>query len=249
MDLTLVVPAAGRGSRLAQNTAGRPKVMINVGGKPILQFVLDAGLKTPIDRVVIIVGPDGKQILDFFGTSYRGVTIHYVTQPNPLGLAHAVSLAEPYVRDAMLVINGDEIFLDSQHLEMYRFMAEIHADGLVGFLETSESERILLGYGLDLASDGRIEKLIEKPKAAWNNILGVGTWLVRREFFDFHRRTPINEMRGERDFVSVIQLMVDEGRLIYGFDLKGTFINLNRPQDLTRAEAALGIRARVADGS
>jgi UDP-N-acetylglucosamine diphosphorylase / glucose-1-phosphate thymidylyltransferase / UDP-N-acetylgalactosamine diphosphorylase / glucosamine-1-phosphate N-acetyltransferase / galactosamine-1-phosphate N-acetyltransferase len=249
MDLTLVVPAAGKGSRLAQSTAGKPKVMMNVAGKPVLQFVLDAGLQAPLSRIVIIVGSDGTDIKDFFGTSYRGIAIHYVTQSAALGLAHAVSLAESCVPDTMLVINGDEIFLDSRHLEMFRFMTEKDADGVVGFLETSESERILMGYGLDLGPDGRVEKLVEKPNAAWNNILGVGTWLVRRDFFDSYKCTPISEARRERDLVSVIQLMVDRGRRIYGFNLMGTFINLNRPQDLLRAEAALGSRAKAADAS
>ena len=246
MDVTLTIPAAGRGTRLSLKNSGGPKVMIPVGGRPLLEFVLEAGMRVPLNRIVIVIGVGGEQIQGHFGTSYHGVPILYVTQPEPLGLAHAVSMSERYVTDAMLVINGDEIFLDNRHSEMYRFIEESDADGLVGFLRTSETERIQIGYGMDLEADGRVLKLVEKPKAAWNDILGVGTWFVRRDFFEFYSRTRISETRGERDFVDVLQLMVDEGKSVYGFDLKGEFINLNRPEDLTRAEALLGRRARAA---
>jgi dTDP-glucose pyrophosphorylase len=248
MGLTLVVPAAGKGSRLAEKADGKPKVMIRIGEKPVLQFALDAGLRMPVSDIVIVIGSDGCEIERFFGASYCGLPIRYVTQPKPLGLAHAVSLSERYVSDSMVVINGDEIFLDNRQAEMYRLFLDTGADGVVGYLLTSETERIQIGYGMDVAPDGRVVKLIEKPKETWNSILGVGTWLLRKVFFDFFVETPVNQARGERDFVDVIQLMINRGKLILGFDLKGEFVNLNMPEDLKRAESALGRRVQIVAG-
>src|SRR5215469_11800523 len=141
-DVVLVVPAAGLGSRLPLSSSGAPKPMMRVNGDPILQYVLDAGLKAQVCRVVIIVGRAGEIIKNTFGHSYRGVPIHYVSQPEPLGLAHAVSLAERHVREAMIVINGDEIFVDSRHHAMRALFDRTGADGVVGFLRTDEPERI-----------------------------------------------------------------------------------------------------------
>jgi dTDP-glucose pyrophosphorylase len=242
VDITLVVPAAGRGSRLLGDANTIPKGLIPVCGTPLLQYVLDVGLDLPISRIVMVISPRGQAIWQHFGPSYRNTPINYVVQPEPLGLAHAVSMAEPYVKDWFLVVNGDEIFSNCCHNRMKEFVEQSSADGLVGYLHTPEPRRIQIGYGMSLALDGRVEKLIEKPKTTWNDILGVGTWLHRADFFDYFRRTPIHPVRNERDFVSVIQLMVDDGQRIYGFDLDGEFFNVNRPEDLDSAEAALGRR-------
>jgi len=242
LDITLVIPAAGRGSRLFGNTNSVPKGMIPVQGTPLLRYVLDVGLDMPISRIVMVINPHGQAIPEHFGSSYRDTPIHYVVQLEALGLAHAVSMAEPYVTEWLLVVNGDEIFANCCHAKMKEFVEQNNADGVVGYLHTPEPRRIQIGYGMNLARDGRVERLIEKPKTTWNDILGVGTWLHRADFFDYFRRTPKHPIRNERDFVSVIQLMVDAGQRIYGFDLQGEFFNVNTPKDLDTAEAALGRR-------
>jgi NDP-sugar pyrophosphorylase family protein len=216
--------------------------MVPVGGVPLIQHGLDAGLDLPIRRIVFVISPKGQAIPQHFGLSYRYTPIHYVIQQEPLGLAHAVSMAEPHVREWLLVVNGDEIFTNCRHAQMAKFAERNGADGLVGYLHTPEPRRIRIGYGMSLAPDGRVEKLVEKPKTTWNTILGVGTWLHRADFFDYFRRTPIDPVRRERDFVNVIQLMVDDGQRIFGFDLEGEFFNVNGPEDLKNAEAVLSRR-------
>ena len=248
MNLTLVIPAAGRGSRLERSNSRMPKGMIALQGKPILEFALMTGLQSPVDKIVFVISKDGDAIPEYFGTTYEGIPVSYVMQPEPRGLAHAVSMAERHVSDFMLVINGDEIYLDTSHSEMCNYVSEKGADGLVGFLHTPQSYHIRRGYGLLLDPYGRVLKLVEKPSKAWNNLLGVGTWIVPAEFFEFFRRTPINVMRGERDFVEVVQLMVAEGRSIYGFDLKGEFVNINTSADLVHAEVLLTAHLKASHG-
>jgi dTDP-glucose pyrophosphorylase len=244
VDITLVLPCAGKATRLLGNTNCIPKGMIPVCGIPLLQYALDAGFRLPINRTVMVISPNGQAIPQYFGASHGGAPVHYVIQPEARGIADAVSMAEPFVKDWLLVVNGDEIFANCCHAEMEEFVEQNSADGLVGYLHTRDLRRIQIGYGMSLALDGRVEKLIEKPATTWNDILGVGTWLHRANFFDYFRKTPFNEIRNERDFVDVIQLMVDDGQRIYGFDLRGEFFNVNRREDLENAEAAL--RQRVA---
>jgi NDP-sugar pyrophosphorylase family protein len=248
MDLTLVIPAAGRGSRFPRDNPRTPKGMILVAGKPILEFVVMAGLQSPANRIVFVISKDGDAIPEYFGCTYEGVPVSYVIQTESLGLAHAVSLVERHVSEFMLIINGDEIYLKTLNSLMCDYLAEVSADGLVGYLRTSESHHIRRGYGMTLDPSGRVLKLIEKPRETWNDVLGVGTWIVRAEFFDFFRRTPFNELREERDFVEVVQLMVNEGRAMYGFDMKGDFVNINTPADLVRAEAALAENFKLLHG-
>ncbi len=239
MHLTLAIPAAGLGCRLAECLSDGPKGMTPVAGKPIIQWVLDAALQLPIDRAVMVVGPNHRQIQDYFGSSYGGLPIYYVQQSRPLGQADAIARVESYVIDAMLVMNGDEIFINTRHSEMYPYFVESRADAIVGYVRACDHAAMGQGYTLNLTAEDRVTGLIERPKSIGNGILGVGTWLFRRTFFECCSRTTANEERGECDCVNVLQLMLAEGRLIYGFDLDGKFINVNRPEDLRRAEAAL----------
>ena len=73
--LTLVIPAAGRGSRLSAVCRGRPKCLIEVGGRPIMHYAIDAGLLAPVDRIVIVVSPAGAVIREAIGQHYAGVPI------------------------------------------------------------------------------------------------------------------------------------------------------------------------------
>ena len=245
MDITLVIPAAGRGSRLLGQNTSTTKGMIPVCDAPLLQHVIDVGIELPVSRIVIVISPNGRATKQYFGDSYLGIPVHYVVQPEPLGIAHAVSLAEYYVKKWFLVINGDELFINCRHSGIIEVLERQDADGVVGYLHTTDRRRIQIGYGMRLAVDGRVEKLVEKPKETWNDILGVGTWLHGLEFFDYFKRTPIHPVRNERDFVSVIQLMIDEGRSIFGFDLKGEFFNINTSEDLKNAEGALRRRTNL----
>jgi glucose-1-phosphate thymidylyltransferase len=246
---TLVVPVAGRGSRIHSICANQPKCLMAVGGRPILHYVLDAGLQAPVERIVIVINSVGNAVVSTIGDEYAGVPVYYVLQPSPMGLAHAVTLAEPYVSDAMLVINGDEIFVKCKHRSAWRHFVESEADAVVGYIRTDKPERITIGYGMDLAFDGRVLRLEEKPAIPRNDVLGVGTWLLRRTWFDFYESTSPSPLRGERDFVSVIQKMLDCGNIIHSFDLSGWFFNINTPADLLEAGKMLDPNTRASQTS
>jgi len=238
--ITLVIPAAGRGKRLFCGNGSTPKGMVPINGRPLLEYVLEAGMQTPIRDIVIILSPTGDSIKEYFGHTWRGIPIYYAIQDEPRGLADAVSCAEPLVAHLMLVINGDEIYVGGRVAEIFDYYQHRDANGVVGYLRTTaEDPRIRLGYGLDVDHDQRVQRLVEKPPCPWNDLLGVGVWLLGREYFRYFERTAIHEERGERDFVAVLQAMVADGRTIYGLDLDAEFVNVTVPEDIVRAEAAL----------
>lgn len=239
MDLTLVVPAAGRGTRLMPQTVSVPKPMIPVGGRRILEYVLELGQQAAVDRIALVVSEAEHAIRDYFGTSFLGIPIDYVPQAEPRGLAHAVMLAERCVRDRMLVINGDELFLNSCHGDLQGLLQETQADGLVGFVRTDDPRRISTGYGFDVDDSMRVTRLVEKPERPWNDLLGVGTWLLGREYFDHYDATPAHPRRGERDFVAVVQRLIDHGYEMVAADLDCDFFNINTADDRMRAERFL----------
>lgn len=236
---TLVIPAAGRGSRLADVCRGRAKCLLPVYGRPVLLHAMETGMQAPVGLIVIIVGQQGHQVRRVIGSHYKGVEVRYITQPEPLGLAHAVSLAEPLIDDAMIVVNGDEVYQDSRHRLAWSVFQDRRPEAVVGYIRTDDARRISIGYGLEIGSDKQVIRLAEKPSRPWNDLLGVGSWIVRHSWFDQFRRTKPDASRKERDFVTVIQRMIDSFGLVLGVDLGGTFFNINTSTDYFQMLAAL----------
>ena len=105
-----VILAAGEGSRLKPFTATRPKVMIPVGNKPILEYVINALQASGIIDIVMIVGYKREKIMDYFQDGHKwGVNITYLEQFQQLGTAHALKQASHIIKDHFLVINGDTV--------------------------------------------------------------------------------------------------------------------------------------------
>jgi NDP-sugar pyrophosphorylase family protein len=239
-DLTLVVPAAGRGTRFfGTGRSAIPKGMIYLRECPLLEHVLMAGSQLRLAEIVVIINSAGRIIREHFGNWWRGYRMRYVVQEKPEGLAQAVSLAQPFVANSMLVLNGDEIIAGGRLADIRRYAEQQAADGIVGYLSDVDRDRISRAYGLTVDSSQRVAHLVEKPSLPWNNLLGVGVWLLGKEYFDCFNRTAINARRGERDFVAVVQQMIGEGSNIYGMDLKAGFVNVNTPDDLMEAESLL----------
>lgn len=136
-----IVPAAGQGTRLRPLTADRPKPMVSVAGRPLLQHVFDALAPAEPDRYVVVVGYEGETIREHFGASYRGVPIEYVRQDRQLGLAHAVRLAADVVEGSCLVCNGDNVFA-----------------GSLAPLQATHAERVAAGGASDYAATMLVER-------------------------------------------------------------------------------------------
>ena len=108
-----VTPAAGRGSRLGELTADRPKGSIDVAGRSLLAHVFETAVDAGVDALVVIVGYEADQIVERFGDDFEGTPITYVHQRERLGLGHAVLQAELYVDGTFLLLNGDNVFAGS----------------------------------------------------------------------------------------------------------------------------------------
>ncbi|WP_233255116.1 sugar phosphate nucleotidyltransferase [Halopenitus persicus] len=111
--MQVVVPAAGRGSRLGALTADRPTGLVAVAGRPLLAHVVDRAIGAGADELVVVIGYEGTRIVDRFGDVYEGTPITYVHQRERRGLAHAVLQAAPHVSGSFLVVNGDNVFAES----------------------------------------------------------------------------------------------------------------------------------------
>lgn len=176
-----VVLAGGEGSRLRPLTERRPKPLLHVANRPIVEYVLDALVRAGIDRITLVVGYRGDRVRTHLGSSFRGVDLTYVTQENQLGSGHALLQARDVVEsDPFLVVNGDNV---------------IDATVVTDTIETHETSDAVAtaavatsphpqDYGAVVADKGYIEAVIENPVEAPSHAVNAGLYVLPHAIFD-----------------------------------------------------------------
>jgi len=148
-----VILAAGRGTRMDELTTAVPKPMLEVLGRPLLEYKLDA-LPEEVSEVILIVGYLKQMIQTHFGTSYRGKRVSYVEQKEFDGTAGALWCARTLLHDRFVVMMGDDIY---------------HTDDVQRCIEESNTWRLLVQQepemhragSVQLGTDGRIVNIVE----------------------------------------------------------------------------------------
>jgi NDP-sugar pyrophosphorylase family protein len=177
-----IILAAGEGNRLEPLTENRPKPMIPVANKPVLEHVVEAVADAGVDEVVLVVGYGRSRIQSHFGDGDDwDVRIEYAVQEKQLGTAHAVLQARPHVDEPFLVLNGDRI-IGPAAVERVSTACDGDADAVA----TVTSVDIPTRYGVvDLDGD-RVVEIREKPPAheASTNLINAGVYAFRPSVFD-----------------------------------------------------------------
>ncbi|OYR60114.1 glucose-1-phosphate thymidylyltransferase [Halorubrum ezzemoulense] len=233
-----VVLAAGRGTRMRPLTDRRPKPLLPVGDRSLLERVFDTAIDV-VDEFVVVTGYRGDAIREAIGESYRNRPVSYVEQAAAKGTAHAVAQAEPVVDDDFLVLNGD-VVVDAS---LPRALAD--AEGTAVAATEVPDPR---AYGvLSTADDGSLAGIVEKPDDPPTNFANVGCYAFGPEVFEYIDRTPESE-RGEYEITTTIELLLDDGHQIDVARYDGTWLDVGRPWELLEAnELALAELAQSED--
>jgi UDP-N-acetylglucosamine diphosphorylase / glucose-1-phosphate thymidylyltransferase / UDP-N-acetylgalactosamine diphosphorylase / glucosamine-1-phosphate N-acetyltransferase / galactosamine-1-phosphate N-acetyltransferase len=236
-----LVLAGGRGRRLEGHTAECNKSMLEFAGRPLIEHSLDNAVRLAPEEIVIVVGYLAEQVINHFGTSYRGVRIRYAIQREQRGLVHAIETAAPFIgtSDFMLFL-ADEILLEPNHAAMLERYNRDDVFALCGVTFPSDREAVTNTYAVLEDQQGRILRLIEKPRRALNDCQGTGNILFHNRILEYLQRTPINQGRNERELPDLIQCAIDEGHIVRSFTIGGRYININTPEHLTEAERDFG---------
>ncbi|NPA76054.1 MAG: NTP transferase domain-containing protein, partial [Euryarchaeota archaeon] len=143
--------AAGEGTRMWPLTDTRPKPLIPLGNKPIIEHILDAVVDAGIDKITILIGYEGRKIVEKYRSEYRGAEIRYEYQKDRRGTGDAVLYAEKYPDEKFLIINGDLYF----EPEIIKNIVQYDA-AVVGVYKEDASQ-----YGL-LVGEEFLERVDEK---------------------------------------------------------------------------------------
>lgn len=224
-----IILAAGEGSRMRPLTYTRPKVMLPIANKPILEHLLVEARKAGIREFIFVVGYHDEQVRHYFGTGDKwGVNIGYSTQRRQLGTAHALKMVEGVVDGNFLVINGD-IIVNQEDIKSLISKS----DNTVSVIKVKDTRDL----GVVEVSQGKVVHIYEKVEKPPSHMANAGLYLFTPDIFDAISQT-LKSTRGEYEITDSLQLMIDKGHHV-SYQEISYWLDLSFPWDLLPANEFL----------
>lgn len=209
--MKIILPVAGKGTRLRPHTHTKAKSLVHVGGKTVLEHIVNRLAPLEADEYIFITDENGGQIKEFMDSRFPALPCCYIVQQERKGPAHAVSLAAPRVAagDDLLIVFNDTIFVADLTL-IPRLCAD--CDGLIYSKEVEDYQR----FGVNVVENGFIAAMVEKPDTPVSRLAQVGLYYLK-DASDFMRSLADtiaagDTVKGEYYLPSVFMRMIGEGR-------------------------------------
>lgn len=226
-----LILSGGKGTRLRPLTFTQAKQLVPVANKPVLFYGIEALKEAGIREIGIVVGDTKDEIKEAVGEGSRwDIRISYIEQEAPLGLAHAVKISEEFLgKEPFVMYLGDNIL----------------KSGIKSLVEEFEGERpnslILLTpvpnaqmFGVAELKDGKVVRLVEKPKEPKSNLALVGVYMFDDNIFE-----AVNAIkpswRSELEITDAIQYLVDHGYKVHPHIVTGWWKDTGKIEDILEA--------------
>ncbi len=224
-----VILAAGEGSRMRPLTYTRPKVMLPIANKPILEHLLIEAGKAGVSEFIFIVGYHDEQVRHYFGSGDKWrVSIDYCTQRKQLGTADALRMVEGLVDGDFLMINGD-IVVDQKDIGS---LAK-GSDNTISVVEVKDAEDL----GLVELGEGKVVHIYEKVEKLPCYMANAGLYLFTSDIFAAISQTS-KSPRGEYEITDSLQLLIDQGQRV-SYQKIDYWLDCSYPWDLLPANESL----------
>jgi glucose-1-phosphate thymidylyltransferase len=221
-----IIPVAGFGTRLKPHTHSVPKVLLNVGGKPMLGHILDKLVEEGVNKATFIIGHLGNKIEAYVKNSYPNLRTDFIEQKEMLGLGHAIYTSIPtFDEEELFIVLGDTIFdVDLKKL----FKSEYTS---LGVKHVDDPRR----FGVAVTEGNFITKLVEKPQKPVSKLALVGLYFIKNpdllkscleEIVNSDIRT-----RGEYQLTDALQMMLEKNEKVTTFNVEGWF-DCGKPETL-----------------
>jgi glucose-1-phosphate thymidylyltransferase len=249
-----LILAGGRGTRLRPITHTSAKQLVPVANKPVLFYGIEALAQAGIRDVGMIIAPEtGEEIRMAAGDGSRfGVRLTYIEQSEPLGLAHAVLTAEPFLgRDPFVMYLGDNL-LQGGITGLVEAFHEHRPDALILLTPVSDPSSYGIAEldGPESAGNGlagrRVVRLREKPSDPASNLALVGVYMFTAAVHAAARAIEPSA-RGELEITDAIQHLVDAGARVEPHIVRGWWKDTGRLEDMLEANRLIldNVRASV----
>lgn len=218
--MKVIVPVAGKGTRLLPQTQTKPKCLVQVAGKPILGHLLDRLRDFPMQELILVVDADeaNEARIRQFMQQAASTPVTYVRQTELRGPAHAVFLTREHIDGEVLIIFNDTLF-DAD----LRAIPQTAADGIIWVKEVDDPRR----FGLVVATESRIRQLVEKPAIPPSNLAMIGMYYIKDGPALMQSIARVMQegrtVKGEFYLPDPLQMMLDEGYHFEGATVQGWY--------------------------
>ncbi len=264
-----VIPAAGLGTRFLPATKAQPKEMLPLLDKPAIQYVVEEAVRAGLNDILIITGRGKRSIEDHFDRSIelehfletkgkfdelkqvREITdmasIHYIRQRDPLGLGHAVAVAEEHIgSEPFAVLLGDDIIAESNPLlqEMLR-IHDRYGRSVLAAMEVSRNDIGMYGCiqpeFVENEHLARVQSIVEKPSPedAPSNLAAIGRYVLTPEIFDVLRNLEPG-VGGEVQLTDALNMLAQE-QAVYAYVFEGGRFDVGNKLDYLKATIELAV--------
>ncbi|HEX5727086.1 MAG TPA: sugar phosphate nucleotidyltransferase [Longimicrobiaceae bacterium] len=240
--MKVVIPLAGKGSRLRPHTHVSPKPLLKIADKPLMSYILDDLRELDVHEAVIIYGHLKEKVVEYMDRDYPDFHAVYVEQPVQNGTAGAVVMAEPHVQEEMLIIFVDTLF--ETDLTIVRRLPPDVA-GVIWAKEVEDYQR----FGVIVTDEqGFMRQIIEKPEEPVSRLANIGLYYVRdwKLFFEGvnHVMNSPPHRTGEYFLTDAFQYMIDQGAKILTAEVE-TWLDAGKPEALIETNRHLLQRGRT----
>ena len=246
-----LILSGGKGTRLRPLTYTAAKQLVPIANKPVLFYAIEDLVEAGVRELGIVVGDTQEQIRAAVGDGARfGARVTYVEQEAPLGLAHAVKIAEPFIRDRgesgdrgegggggeggdrgdrFALFLGDN-FVREGVVSFVREFEESSANAMILVYRVPNPE----AFGVAEVEGGRVVRVVEKPKSPKTDLAIVGIYLFDGHVFEAAKSIRPSA-RGELEITDAIQWLVDRGYDVEAREVVGHWIDTGKMSDMLEA--------------
>ncbi len=215
--MKVILPVAGKGTRLLPLTRHTPKPLIRVAGRPVLDYVMDKLDGLDVEELIFITGHLKDQIESFVSRQYD-VPSRFVEQKVQDGTAGAVHLAKDYVDGPVLIVFVDTVFDADLHLT-----ERTQADGIIWAKEVEDYQR----FGVVVTDDdGYMQRIVEKPSEPVSKLANIGLYYIRdweTLYAGIDETLAGPQLKGEWFLTDAFQYMIDHGKKLLTASVDGWY--------------------------
>jgi len=229
-----LILAAGHGTRLRPLTYTRPKPVIRVAGRPIIAYAVDNLTRVGIHEIGVVVSPKTREEVAAALNGHPSARFTFIMQEDPQGLAHAVKVARDWLGDdSFLMYLGDNLFENGID-DLVKAFEKEKPSAALALVEVKDPRQ----FGVAVVENGRIVRLVEKPKEPPSNLAIAGVYAFTPEIHAMIEDLKPSA-RGEYEITDAIQKLIDAGKPVLGVPVKGWWKDTGRPADLLEANRLL----------
>jgi UDP-N-acetylglucosamine diphosphorylase / glucose-1-phosphate thymidylyltransferase / UDP-N-acetylgalactosamine diphosphorylase / glucosamine-1-phosphate N-acetyltransferase / galactosamine-1-phosphate N-acetyltransferase len=243
-----VILAAGKGTRMRDLTNERPKPMLHVQGKPILEHIIDGLIETGIREFFIVTGFRAEVIEEYFEDgAKKGVTIRYGRQVVQDGTGKAPELAKAFVGESPFLLTYGDILVKPDTYK--RMVARFNEDSFSGLLTVTGSQDVTKGGIIFFDPHFCVKRIVEKPSTeqleglkrdgwlkpgavAWYN---AGIYIFRPSIFEFTGKLE-KSPRGEYELTDAMSAFIHASHRMAGLEIQGRWVDVRDPEVLAELE-------------